>query len=169
MAGQRTRFDTWYRRPGSGRDGRGRNAQIAGHAVDPYGDARLARVPQQHRDAHRMVDRGKSAHQAERQRQLPDVAGERNQQRGSAHAEEKYQHHRAPAPEISQPPRRERSDAEHQEGPGGIGHEIFPAPDAEVVRDGRYRGREHQQHQVIDRVGEVQQQRGDTPAHPGFP
>ncbi len=115
-----------------------------------------------------MVDRCKRAHHPQRQRQLPWVPGERNQQGRAAHAEEIDEHHRAPAPEISQPPRGQGPDAEHDERTGGVGHEIFPAADAEFARDRRHCGRENQQHQVIDRVGEVQQQRCDAQAHFGF-
>jgi hypothetical protein len=42
--------------------------------------------------------------------------------------------------------------------PAAKGHQVLPAPDAEVDRDRADRGREDQQHQVVDRVRDVEEQ-----------
>ena len=148
----------------AGQQRRHRDAQVARQPVQADRRARPRRMLHQHRDAHRVVDRREGAQQRQRGSQLPGVLGGGGQQRGESHAEEEHRHHLAPAPEVAQPAGGQRAQAEQQEGADAIGHQVFPACEAEVACDRRDRGGEDQQEQVVQRVGEVEQQ-GHRSAH----
>jgi hypothetical protein len=77
---------------------------------------------------------------------------------GSPEPEEEHHHHAAPAPQVAQPPGRHRTQAEHQEGAGAIGHQVFPAREAELDGDAGHRGGEDQQEHVVQRMAQVEQE-----------
>ena len=104
-----------------------------------------------------MVDRRERAQQRQHQRELPRVLGDGGEQARRADAEVEHQHHRAPAPQIAQAPGGQRAQAEQHERAGGVGHQVFPAGEAEVRGDRAHRRREDQEHQVVDRVRDVEQ------------
>ena len=107
-----------------------------------------------------MVDRRESAHQRQRERELPRIAGERDQQHRHTHAEEKYEHHLATTPVVAEFAGRQRPQAEHDERTGAVRHEIFPPRQVEVGGNRADRRREDEQEHVIERMRDVQQQRG---------
>ncbi len=137
-----------------------RDAQVSGQAVDADRPARAIRGLQQHRNADRVVDRCERAEQRQRDRHLPCVLRRGGEQRRGAHAEEEDQHHRPAAPQVAQPARRNGAQAEQQERRGAVGHQLLPRREAEVRGDHRNRGGEDQQEHVVDRVRDVEQQRG---------
>ena len=75
-------------------------------------------------------------------------------------AEEEHDHHRPPSPQVTIAASRQRCDAEHHKGTGGVRHQVFPAAKAEVDSNGADGGSEDQQRQVVNGVGEVEQQAG---------
>ena len=166
--GARQRDGAWHREGGApahvldqeaGEDRGAGDAEIAGQAVDADREPGILRLLHEHRDAHRMVDGREHAHQRQRGRQRPYAAGQRDQQRGDAHAQEEDDHHRAPAPQITQAAGRQRAEAEHDERPGGVRHQIGPHHPP-VGGDGRDRGGEDQQEQMVQAVADVEEERG---------
>ncbi len=117
------------------------------------------RVLHQHRNADRVIDRRERAHERQRGGELPGILRGRGEQARCADAEQEHQHHRAAAPVVAQASRRHRAQPEQQEGAGRERHQVFPAGKAEVGGDRADRRREDQQHQVVDRVRDVQQHR----------
>ena len=63
-----------------------------------------------------------------------------------------------PAPQVAQPSGRQRAQAEQHERADAVGHQVFPAREAEVGGDGADRGGEDQQEHVVDRMGDVEQE-----------
>jgi hypothetical protein len=84
----------------------------------------------------------------------------RHRDRRQPHAMEEDDHHPPPPPQIPQPPGRHRPDAEHHERPHRVRHQVFPPPHPEIHRDRPHRGGKDQQEQVIQRVGDVEQEGG---------
>ena len=146
----------------AGDHGSHRHAQVARKAVDADGQAGPLAVPHQHRNAHRVIDGGKCAEQRKRRRQLPRVLHARRNQCRDADAEEEHQHHPPPSPVITELARRQRAEAEQREGPGTIGHQVFPATDAEICGNAAYRRRKDQQEKVVQCVRDIEQQRRRT-------
>jgi hypothetical protein len=151
----------------AGEQRRRRDAEVAREAVDADRRPRVLRLPHQHRDAHRVVDRCERAEQRERRCHLPGVLRQRDEDRRRADAEEEHQHHAPPAPQVAQPPRGQRAEAEQREGAHAVGDQVLPARKSEVGRDRRHRGREGQQEQVVQRMGRVEQQLERASHHPG--
>jgi hypothetical protein len=144
-----------------------RDAEVARQAVDADRRAGTGRALQQHRDADRVVDRCEGADQRQCRRQLPGPLRDGGEQRRDAHAEEEHDHHRAATPQVAEPARRQRTEPEHHEGAGAEGHQVFPAREAEVVRDRRDGGREDEQEHVVHRMGHVEQEGRAACVHPG--
>jgi hypothetical protein len=105
-----------------------------------------------------MVDRGESTHQRQRCRELPGVLRQRGDERRGAHAEEEDEHHVAAAPDIAQPPGRDRAEPEERESAHAVGHEVRPVCIAEFDGDRPDGGGKDQEKHVVYAVACVQQE-----------
>ena len=61
---------------------------------------------------------------------------------------------------IAKPARGQGAQAEHHKRPCGIGHQVFPAGNAEFGRDGAHGRGKYEQHQMIQCVRAVEHERG---------
>src|SRR6185503_7495936 len=83
-----------------------------------------------------------------------------DEERRHAEAEEEQQHHATASPQIAEPSRGQRAEAEQQERARAVRHEVLPAGEPEVDGDGGHGRREDQQEEMIERVRDVEQDRG---------
>jgi hypothetical protein len=143
----------------AGEHGGERDAEVAGEPVHADGEAGIARVLHQHRNADRVVDRREDAHERERGRQRPHARRRGHEQGRGADAEKEDDHHHPPAPEVPEASGRQRAESEHHERAHRVRHEVLP-DHAPVGGDGAHRRGEDQQEQVIQRVAGVEEQRG---------
>ena len=74
------------------------NAEISHQTIQPDDSTGIGHVLHQHRYAHRVINRREHADQRKPRRELPGVLCKRGNQRCDTHAEEKNNHHDAPAP-----------------------------------------------------------------------
>ena len=61
---------------------------------------------------------------------------------------------------IAETPRRKRAQPEQDERTDAVRHQVFPARDAEIGGNRAHRRRKDKEKHVIERVGNIQQQRG---------
>ena len=118
-----------------------------------------------HRDADGMVDRRERAHQGQRRGERPHARGESDQEAGRRPMPMKNtiiiarRPHRSPSrPAGSEP------SPNSDEGADGVGHEVLPRH-APLGGDRGDRGGEDQEEEVVQRMTDVQQQRGGTRVH----
>jgi len=139
--------------------GRAGHAQIARQAVDADDHPGAAGPLHEHGDAHRMINGREETDERQPRRKLPWPLRQRGEQRRRPQAEEEDQHHLPPAPEIAQATGRHGPQAEQEEGPHAVRHQVFPAGKAEFRRDRADGRREDQQEQMIERMADIEQQR----------
>jgi hypothetical protein len=105
-----------------------------------------------------MIDRGEHAEHEQRGRQQERRRRDSSADERDAAAEIERRHHVAPAPAVGKPAGRQREQPERDEGRGGeLDHLRIGSleHDFEPDHDGR-----SQQHEVIDRMGEVEERDG---------
>jgi segregation and condensation protein B len=104
-----------------------------------------------------LIDRGLM--KIEGRADLPAVLAERDQQAGCAHAREEDDHHVAPTPTVAELARQERTRAEHEGRTERVGREFLPIRPPHA-RDHAHRVEEDREDPVVDRMAEIDQERG---------
>src|SRR5262249_46502709 len=102
------------------------------------------------REARKAPHPGKRA--GDRQRPGPP----RHEEAGAADPDEKHDHHRAPAPEITEAAGGQRANPEQHERTNRVGHEVLPCH-APLGGDRRHGRREDQQEEGVESMTDVQQ------------
>jgi len=106
-----------------------------------------------------MIDRGEHAEHEQRGRELKRRRRQGSARKRDAAAEIERRHHVAPAPAVGEPAGRQREQPERDEGRGGELDHLRIGP-VEHHFEPDHDGRKDQQHEMIDRMGQVEERDG---------
>jgi hypothetical protein len=128
--------------------------EVAPQAVPAERHAEVLGRGDQHRDAHRVVDRGEHPREREARGDLPRRGGEAGEEKRRADAEEEHRDHLVAAPVVGEPAGRNGERAEGDEPAERQGQElgIRPVPLARECQDHR---RENQHDEMVEQVPEI--------------